>query len=259
MGKYFDEKLVEQYPNKYGWTFKNIATAKVLDWTNLRRYTTEYHYNGERDENKPVSWDGYSHIEGCAVGGEPRDYVADENEFFIKFAFNGMNTYYFTSYEGMCGYEFEKFYDPAGIENEFDMKVQVNAIRYLNMLVDNNIISPPDCRLFTIKTVFVTEDGPDETGILMAAPPSITDWMFNDEMKRAHDVLNNIASFCDVLEADDPRCKGCTDTYCPIALGDPYAEEGCNIETLLNFMKNSYKPTAHKIAYKIIDNAVYFD
>lgn len=43
----------------------------------------------------------------------------------------------------MCGYKFNEFYDVNEIENKFDMLVQVNAIKYLNMLIDEEILGLP--------------------------------------------------------------------------------------------------------------------
>ena len=40
--------------------------------------------------------------------------------------------------EGMCNYIFDEFY--KGTENKWDLQVQVNAIKYLNMLIDEEIL-----------------------------------------------------------------------------------------------------------------------
>ena len=40
----------------------------------------------------------------------------------------------------MCGYTFDEFYKADEIENKWDMNVQVNAMRYLNMLLDEGIV-----------------------------------------------------------------------------------------------------------------------
>ena len=40
----------------------------------------------------------------------------------------------------MCGYIFDEFYKVDEIENKWDMNVQVNAMRYLNMLFDEGIV-----------------------------------------------------------------------------------------------------------------------
>ena len=40
----------------------------------------------------------------------------------------------------MCSYKFEEFYNWIEIENKYDLKVQVNAIRFLNKLIDEKIL-----------------------------------------------------------------------------------------------------------------------
>lgn len=40
--------------------------------------------------------------------------------------------------EGMGGYNFTEFYKKT--ENRYDLQVQVNAIKYLNMLIDEKIL-----------------------------------------------------------------------------------------------------------------------
>ena len=40
----------------------------------------------------------------------------------------------------MCRYIFDEFYKANEIENKWDMNVQVNAMRYLNMLLDEEIV-----------------------------------------------------------------------------------------------------------------------
>ena len=75
----------------------------------------------------------YCHLEGSDGGG----FYGDEDEFWIGFnKKNGKVDYHFTSGEGMCGYTFDEFYKTDEIENKWDMNVQVNAMKYLNILLD---------------------------------------------------------------------------------------------------------------------------
>ncbi len=41
----------------------------------------------------------------------------------------------------MCGYTFDKFYAAKDIEKEYDMQVQINAIRWLNNMIDDGILA----------------------------------------------------------------------------------------------------------------------
>ena len=129
MGKlYVDYKLIEQYPNKYNLTPKGIKKLKVLDWERLKKHTW---YNNAM--NKTGKW--WCHLEGCNIGGK----YNDEDEFWIGFdEEHNRIDYHFTSYGGMCGYEFSEFYKET--ENKYDLHVQVNTIKYLNMLIDEGIL-----------------------------------------------------------------------------------------------------------------------
>ena len=128
--KYIDFKLIEKVPNKYNIKPKNIKKLKVLDWDRLKEYTW---YNKAME--KTGEW--YCHLEGSNGGG----FYGDEDKFWIGFnKKNGKVDYSFTSHEGMCGYTFAEFYKAKEIENEWDLNVQINTIRYLNMLLDEGIV-----------------------------------------------------------------------------------------------------------------------
>ncbi len=127
MNKYIDFKLIKAVPNKYNIKPNDIKKLKVLDWDKLKKYTWY---------NQASEW--YCHSEGSDGGGF---YGDNEDEFWIGFnKKNGKVDYHFTSREGMCRYRFDKFYDAKSIENKWDMNVQVNAMRYLNMLLDEGIV-----------------------------------------------------------------------------------------------------------------------
>lgn len=131
--KYIDYDLIKKYPNKYNLTPKDIKKLKVIDWDKLKKKTwfNEAMY---LSNNKDVVW---CHLEGCEKPGhKPCDY----DEFWIGFYEDGRVKYSFTCFEGMCSYNIEKFYDVNEIENKYDMGVQVNAIRWLNMMIDEGII-----------------------------------------------------------------------------------------------------------------------
>lgn len=135
MRKYIDYKLIEKFPNKYDFTPKNIKSVHVLNWDELKKHT----WFNEAMKNTGHWW---CHLEGCSIA-DRKDWD-DFSEFWIGFSEEGKVDYYFSTCEGMCGYVFDKFYDINGIENKYDMHVQANAIRYLNMLVDKGIISKPE-------------------------------------------------------------------------------------------------------------------
>ena len=129
-GRYIDFNLIKKYPNKYNLTPQNIKQLKILNWEKLKKYTW---YNSAMIDTG--EW--YCHLEGSNGGG----VYEDEDEFWIGFnKDNDEINCRFYSYEGMCSYNFEEFYDTSTIENRWDMNVQVNAIKYLNMLLDEGIL-----------------------------------------------------------------------------------------------------------------------
>ena len=131
MGKcYMDFDLIKKYPNKYNLTPKKIKTLKILDWKKLKELTW-YNQAMKRTGN----W--WCHLEGCQLSGGYDGF----NEFWIGFnEDNDKIDFHFTTYEGMCSYKFEEFYNWIEIENKYDLKVQVNAIRFLNKLIDEKIL-----------------------------------------------------------------------------------------------------------------------
>lgn len=125
---YFDFDLIKKHPNKYNLTPKNIKKLKVLDWERLKKHTW---YNEAM--KKTGEW--WCHLEGCQLSGKYDDF----DEFWIGFdEKNNRIDCRFSCWEGMGRYNFDKFYDKT--ENKYDLQVQVNAIKYLNMLIDEGIL-----------------------------------------------------------------------------------------------------------------------
>lgn len=133
MNNKIDFTLIKKYPNKYNLTPNDIKNLKILNWDKLKENTWRNY--AMRDG----CW--HCHLTGCAQG-----YKVDNfSEFWIGFnEDNDTIKYRFLTYEGMCGYIFDNFYDKSEIENKYDLGVQVNAIIYLNELIDNGILGVPD-------------------------------------------------------------------------------------------------------------------
>lgn len=128
--RYIDYKLIQKYPNKYNLTPKQIKELKILDWDRLKKYTW---FNEAM--KKTGKW--WCHLEGCNIGGK----YDDTDEFWIGFnKENNKIDYSFTCWEGMGSYDFNEFYKENEIENKYDLQVQVNTIKYLNMLIDEKIL-----------------------------------------------------------------------------------------------------------------------
>lgn len=61
-------------------------------------------------------------------------YDADAPAYKNKFRFE------FSTYGGMCSYKFKKFFDPAEIENEYDLQIQEKFLSKINFLIDEGIL-----------------------------------------------------------------------------------------------------------------------
>lgn len=124
--------LIDLYPNKYNLTPAKLRKLVVKDWVRLKKNT--WHNEAMKDTG---SW--WCHLEGSQEPDNTK--YCDDDEFWIGFnEVDNTIMFWFSSYEGMCGYEFKKFYDFEEIENKFDLNVQVNAIRWLNKMIDEKIL-----------------------------------------------------------------------------------------------------------------------
>lgn len=117
-----------EYTNKYDLTPSSIKELKILDWNKLKEHTW-------RNQAMKGIW--WCHLEGCNIPGDPYD---DFSEFWIGFNEDtNMIDYHFTTCEGAAKYCFDNFYEditaPRG-----QIQVQANALKYLNMLIDANIL-----------------------------------------------------------------------------------------------------------------------
>lgn len=128
--KYIDYKLIEQNPNKYNLTPKSIKKLKILDWDGLKEKT--WYNSAKKDTGE---W-------YCYLVGVGRGYYGDSmSDFWIGFnKKNDKIDCYFSCNEGMCSYKFDKFYDVNEIEDKYDMEIQVEAIKWLNQMIDNEIL-----------------------------------------------------------------------------------------------------------------------
>lgn len=109
--------------NKYNLVPEDINNLKVVDWNRLKDYTWL---------NTAISPSCWCHTE---VSEDEMD------EFWIGFYSPSKIAYHFSSYEGMCGYEFEEFYSNESIECKYDLEIQSKCLKYLNTLLDNKIVS----------------------------------------------------------------------------------------------------------------------
>lgn len=57
--------------------------------------------------------------------------------------YKGKFRFSFSSYGGMSGYEFDKFFEPSQIEFEQDLRIQEAFIEKINLLIDKGIVIKP--------------------------------------------------------------------------------------------------------------------
>ena len=118
-------------------TVKNRYKLKISDIKNLKI----------KDRSKicePLFWRNDVIKAWCICGavGKFEDaeywigiYDEDAPSYAGKFRFN------FTTYMGMCSYNFEKFYDKSEIENNYDWQIQEKFLAKINELLDLGILS----------------------------------------------------------------------------------------------------------------------
>lgn len=124
--------LIKEYSNKYNLTPKSIKKLKILDWDKLKKKTWK------NDAMTNGTW--FCHLEGCQYPGSKK--FDDEDEFWIGFREDDNKIdCHFTSYDGLCGYNITEFYDKNQIDNSMDLNVQINAICWLNQMIDEKILS----------------------------------------------------------------------------------------------------------------------
>jgi hypothetical protein len=87
-------------------------------------------------------------ISGHAGSDADEEYGTD-NTYWIGIydedtkAYRGKFRFEFSTYGGMCGYRFNKFFQPADIECENDLLIQERFLEKINELLDKGILEVP--------------------------------------------------------------------------------------------------------------------
>lgn len=114
-------------PNKYELIGSDIHHMVLLDRTNVK---------------EPRFWRNNVINAYCISVSSGNDFSGDE--FWLGIYDEPYQQKlvraYFTSYGGMCGYEFSKFYNRDEIDNLADLHIQEKALKVLNELLDKGII-----------------------------------------------------------------------------------------------------------------------
>ena len=97
--------------------------------------------NGKEVNSPPCSTNCSSIINGVVFIGK----YEFKNDKWVK-TFRSIWNYYFgqgidfTTYDGMCGYNFNKFFQEKDIDNEMDLRIQEMALETINKLIDLGIL-----------------------------------------------------------------------------------------------------------------------
>lgn len=117
--------------NKYNLTILKIKRLKIADRSLIR---------------EPLFWRN-DVIQAWCISEEviPSKY-GDETSYWIGIYdedaphYAGQLRFNFSCYGGMCGYEFEQFFQPEDIENLGDLIVQEKFLSKINELLDMDIL-----------------------------------------------------------------------------------------------------------------------
>ena len=120
--------------NKYNLKPKDIQKAIILDYERLKQ---------------PPFWRNNVVQAWCLSDGSGKGLYESIDSYWIGFydkdakSYAGKIRLSCTSYEGMCGYDFKKFFDLKEIEYEFDLELQEKLLSRINWLIDEGIIEIP--------------------------------------------------------------------------------------------------------------------
>lgn len=122
--------LKHAYENTYHLTVSSIQHLCILDWDRLCEVLSAKTCSEVHD-----TW--CCHTEGCNLDGD-YDY---ENECLLLFDKDGSIKCRFLSDSGLSEYVFETFYDSHTIRTRQEFGVQVNALKFLAKLLQDQIIA----------------------------------------------------------------------------------------------------------------------
>lgn len=122
--------------NKYNLKPGDITKAIILDRDKL---------------TQPPFWRNDVVEAWCLSGGTGQgSFGGDFSSYWIGFydenakAYAGKIRIHCSTYDDMCDYKFNTFFNPKDIENEFDLELQEKLLETLNWLVDKGIVEVPN-------------------------------------------------------------------------------------------------------------------
>lgn len=122
--------------NKYNITVKDLKHIRLLDRSKV---------------TVPLFWRNNAIDAWCISGSTAKNAKDNEygtyNSFWIGVYDETAKNYAgkirvsFSSYGGMCGYNFKNFFDTNEIDNEMDLRVQEMFMKQLNQLIDDGVFA----------------------------------------------------------------------------------------------------------------------
>lgn len=126
-----DYILQHAFKNIYGLTMDNIDTLHIINWERLHTLVLTMPHSEVHD-----TW--CCHVEGCNLDDE--EYCYENECLFLFEKSDGSIRCLFSSCRGLCKYDFRYFYDTDTIRTRQELGVQVNALKFLTTLIQENII-----------------------------------------------------------------------------------------------------------------------
>lgn len=121
--------------NKHNLTISKIKKMKIGDRSKIK---------------EPLFWRNNIIQAWCISGSTARNSKEDEcgiyNEYWLGIYDKDAKAYadkfriYFSTYGGMCGYIFNKFFEQKDIECEVDLLVQEIFLEKINYLIDEGVL-----------------------------------------------------------------------------------------------------------------------
>lgn len=128
-----DKRLLDSAKqlNKYNLTMKQIKNLKI----------------GNRELIKePLFWRNNAISAWCICASVGNADFCDETSYWIGIydedakAYKGKVRFNFSTYGGMCGYEFNTFFNPRTIETTDDLRIQKLFLEKINQLIDLGVL-----------------------------------------------------------------------------------------------------------------------
>lgn len=117
--------------NKYNLTIADVKKLKIGDRSKIKA---------------PLFWRNNVISAWCIVECVG---LSEDAEYWVGIydedapAHKGKFRFYFCTYEGMCSYEFKKFFDFSEIENKYDLEIQEKFLSKINYLIGEGILLLP--------------------------------------------------------------------------------------------------------------------